>query len=62
MASRTLAAAVGLLLATSFHARADENQTRSTEDTAFANVQKYFAEAYNRPDVDAVAAAIIATP
>ena len=57
MASRTLAAAICLLLAASLHARAEQNQTGQTDDAAFVNIQKYFAEAYNRGDVDAMAAA-----
>jgi ketosteroid isomerase-like protein len=56
MASRTLAAAL-CLLAASLHARAEQNQTGQTDDAAFVNIQKYFAEAYNRGDVDAMAAA-----
>jgi ketosteroid isomerase-like protein len=54
MALRTLPATICLLLAILSHATAQQS---STEDTAFADVQKHFAEAYNRKDVDAMAAA-----
>jgi SnoaL-like domain len=54
MALRTLPAIICLLLAIPSHATAQQS---STEDTAFADVQKHFAEAYNNKDVDAMAAA-----
>jgi ketosteroid isomerase-like protein len=54
MALRTLPATICLLLAIPPHATAQQS---STEDTAFADVQKHFAEAYNNKDVDAMAAA-----
>lgn len=58
MASRLLPVATCFLLVMAFHAKAEENQTeQKTEDTAFADVQKHFAEAYNRGDVDAMAGA-----
>ena len=54
MALKTLPATICLLLAVPAHATAQQS---STEDTAFADVQKHFAEAYNHKDVDAMAAA-----
>jgi ketosteroid isomerase-like protein len=54
MALKTLPATICLLLAVPSHATAQQS---STEDTAFADVQKHFAEAYNHKDVDAMAAA-----
>jgi hypothetical protein len=54
MALRILPATICLLLALSSHATAQQS---STEETAFADVQKHFAEAHNHKDVDAMAAA-----
>ena len=54
MALRTLPATICLLLAMSSHT---SSQQSSTEDAAFADVQRHFAEAYNHKDVDAMAAA-----
>ncbi len=54
MAFRTLSATICLLLAIPSHATA---QLSLAEDTAIADVQKHFAEAYNHKDVDAMAAA-----
>ena len=54
MALRTFLATICLLHAIPSHATAQQS---STEDTAFADVQKHFAEAYNHKDVDAMAAA-----
>jgi len=54
MASRILPATICLLLALSSHATAQQSPA---DDTAFADVQKHFAEAYNHKDVDATGAA-----
>jgi Skp family chaperone for outer membrane proteins len=54
MALRILSATICLLLALTSHATAQQS---AADDTAFADVQKHFAEAYNHKDVDAMAAA-----
>ena len=54
MALRILPATICLLLALTSHATAQQS---AADDTAFADVQNHFAEAYNHKDVDAMAAA-----
>jgi ketosteroid isomerase-like protein len=55
MAARTILTALCLLLATQLHAKAQ--QPDQPDDNVFADVQKHFAEAYNRGDLDAMAEA-----
>ena len=54
MALRIIPATICLLLVCSTHATA---QQQDPSDSIFADLQKHFAEAYNRGDLDAMAAA-----
>jgi ketosteroid isomerase-like protein len=51
---KTIVTALCLLLVVPCHAMAQQDQS---DDNVFADVQKHFAEAYNRGDLDAMAAA-----
>ncbi len=55
MALRTFPATVCLMLAIPCPVTAQQS---STEDAAFADIQKHFAEAYNHKDVDAMVASV----